>query len=402
MLNNFTNKNNKLYIGSIPAERLVQEFGSPIYVYDTALIKQRYNDLVSSITYPKTIFHYACKANNNVEVIRLLKQLGAHIETVSPREVEIAFHVGYKPEEVAFTCSNLSRDELAWLIGNNVLVNLDSLTQLRRWGEIRPGSAVSLRINQGIGAGHHEHTITGGIQSKFGIDREQLREAKQIAKKYHLRINGLHQHIGSGILDEGVFLLAMEKLLETAMDFPDLEYLDFGGGFGVRHQEEEQSLNMASLGEKITKRLTAFMKSYGKELAVRFEPGRFLVAESGVLLTSVVEIKRNPHKTFVGINAGMNHLIRPAMYGAYQQIVHAGNVKGDEEVVSVVGNICESADFFAKELSLPKFVEGDILAILDSGAYGYSMSSNYNARSQPAEVMVDGAKARVIRKEYVL
>ncbi len=402
MSNNFTIINNKLHIGNILAEQLVQEFGSPLYVYDASIIKQRFTDLTSSILYPKTIFHYACKANSNLEIIRLLKAQGAHIETVSPREVEIAFHVGYKPEEIVFTCSNLSYDELAWLIGNDVLVNLDSLTQLRRWGEIKSGSSVSLRINQGIGAGHHEHTITGGIQSKFGIDREQVQEAQKIAKQYDLQIRGLHQHIGSGILDERIFLLAMEKLLETAMQFPDLEYLDFGGGFGVRYHKDEQALEIASLGKKITKLLNAFMKSYGKELVVRFEPGRFFVAESGVLLTTVVEVKRNPHKTFVGINAGMNQLMRQAMYGAYQEIVHAGSVKGEEEQVSVVGNICESADFFAREQLLPTFSEGDVLAILDSGAYGYSMSSNYNARSQPAEILVDGDSARLIRKEYVV
>lgn len=399
MRNNFTIQNNRLFIGGISAEELVHEYGSSLYVYDAAIIRRQYAALRDTITYPRVRFHYACKANSNIELLKILKSLGSSIETVSIGEVELALEAGFAPEDIIYTCGNISIEEQKEIMGKNITMNLDSLTQVRRWGEIKPHSAISIRINQGIGAGYHHHWITGGPQSKFGIDISQLDEVRNIAEKYNLRIVGLHQHIGSGILDETIFLRAMDALLTTATQFSDLEFLDFGGGFGITYTPEETPLNMQSLGNKITEKLSSFMKTYQKELLVRFEPGRFLVAESGVLLATVMEIKRNPEKIFVGINSGFNQLIRPAMYGVYQKIVNANSVNGEKEIVSVVGNICESADFFTKDREITTFSEGDIVAILDSGAYGYSMSSQFNARTQPLEILVENGTARLIRNE---
>ena len=277
-------------------------------------------------------------------------------------------------------------------------MNLDSLTQIKRFGEMRPGGTISFRINQGIGAGFHKHTITGGPESKFGIDILQLDEVRALAKKYNLRIIGIQQHIGSNILDENTFMKAITTLLETAKTFPDLESIDFGGGFGIPYQFGERPLIMQSLGEKISSVLDSFIKEYGRKLLVRFEPGRFLVAEAGVLLAKVTEIKQSPYKIFVGIDSGFNQLIRPAMYGAYHEIINASCVTGEKEKVSVVGNICESADFFAQDREITKFSEGDTVAILDSGAYGYAMSSLFNSRSLPAEVLVEGKTSRLIRE----
>lgn len=398
MLHNFSIIENKLFIGGISAEALVKQYGSSLYVYDADLITRQFNALVDNIQYPNLQIHYACKANTNKHILKFLKNCGAKIETVSIGEVYLALKVGYKPDEIIYTCGNISKDEQREVMNQNILINLDSLTQLKRFGEIQPGGKVSLRINQGIGAGFHKHTITGGPESKFGIDISQIPEAKKLAKQFKLQIVGIHQHIGSNILDEEIFIKAIKKLLETAKEFPDLEFLDFGGGFGVPYKPSEKALDMQSLGRKITNVLQTFMKSYGKELLVKFEPGRFLVAESGVLLATVTEIKQTPYKTFVGINAGFNQLIRPAMYDAYQEIVNASNVTGKKEIVSVVGNICESADFFARDRNLSHASEGDIIAILDSGAYGYAMSSLFNERSQPAEVLIENGKKRLIRE----
>lgn len=399
MLKNFTVNKNKLFIGEIDAEALVKKYGSPLYVYDAEIVKRQYAELVNNISYPKLKIHYAAKANANAEIFNLLKKEGAGIETVSIGEVELALQAGFAPSEILYTCSNISREEQEAVMKKNIIMNLDSLTQVQRFGEMRPGGTIAIRINQGIGAGFHKHTITGGPESKFGIDSSQLPQVQQLAQKYKLKIVGLHQHIGSNILDEAIFMKAIKKLLATAKDFSDLEFLDFGGGFGVPYKPEEKPLDMKSLGKQITNELNRFMKQYGKELIVRFEPGRFLVAESGVLLAQVTEIKTTPYKIFVGINSGFNQLIRPAMYGAYQEIVNASAVDGEKENVSVVGNICESADFFAKDRPLTQCKEGDVIAILDSGAYGYAMSSLFNARSKPVEIVVEGKISRVIREE---
>lgn len=399
MLHNFKVKNNKLFIGEVSAESLVKKYGSPLYVYDAEIIRRQYKALVDNIIYPRLKIHYACKTNSNLEIIKFLKNLGSAIETVSIGEVNLALEAGFDPMNILYTSGNISFEEQEAVMKKNVLMNLDSLTQIKRFGEIRPGGKISFRINQGIGAGWHTHTITGGPESKFGIDISQVGEVLQLTKKYNLKIIGIHQHIGSNILDENIFMKAINKLLETAKQFSDLEFIDLGGGFGMPYKSGEKSLDMQSLGNKITKALNKFTKEYGRELIMRFEPGRFLVAESGVLLANVTEIKRTPHKIFVGLNAGFNQLIRPAMYGAYHEIINASCVEGSKELVSVVGNICESADFFARDREITKFAEGDIAAILDSGAYGYAMSSTFNARSQPAEILVIGKTSRLIRGE---
>lgn len=398
MLQNFTTQQNKLYIGGISAEELINTYGSSLYVYDAAIIKRQYLNLIENITYPRLQMHYACKANTNPEIMKFLHKEGTAIEVMSPGEIELARQVGYDNNEIIFTCSNISREELAAMIQKQMVINLDSLTQIKQYGEIAPGNDISLRVNQGIGAGGHEHMITGGPKSKFGIDVRLLPEAQVLAKKYQLRIIGLHQHIGSDILDEKIFIKAMNALLHTAKAFPELTFLDFGGGFGIPYREDQQALNMQRLGKKITQTLTSFMKDYGRELLIRFEPGRYLVGESGVLLAKVTDIKRNPERTFVGVDAGFNQLIRQAMYGSYQQIVNASRIEGDTEVISVAGNICESGDLFARDREITKFKEGDIAAILDSGAYGYTMSSRYNLRSHPAEVLIENGTSRLIRE----
>lgn len=391
-------KDNQLYLGGIRAVDLAREYGTPLYVYEEDTILTRYTELVESIPYKKLRIHYACKANANVEILKLLRKLGANVETVSKGEILLAFKAGFEPSQILYTCSNITVEELQFALQSGITINLDSLTQLRRWGQLRPGSSVSIRINQGIGAGHHAHVITGGPESKFGIDVSQLEEAKSIAKQYQLTIIGVHQHIGSNVLDEAILIEAMQALLVTATRLPHLELVDFGGGLGIPYRPNERRLDIREFGRMASALFADFCRSYGKELTMILEPGRYLIAEAGTLLAMVTDRKRTPYRTFVGINSGFHHLIRPAMYGAYHPIMNASRVQGQEEVVTVAGNLCEAGDVFAKDRKLTVCEEGDILAILNAGAYGFSMSSNYNARPKPAEVLVSGGQARVIRE----
>jgi diaminopimelate decarboxylase len=277
------------------------------------------------------------------------------------------------------------------------MVNLDSRSQVHRYGRIKPGSSISVRVNQGTGAGHHTHVITGGPHSKFGIHESQLHEVMAAASQYDVHLVGLHQHIGSNVLDEDILIEAMRSLLATARQFPDLQFVDIGGGLGVPYAPYEQHLDLTSLGPRMTRLFEEFCRSYGRLLTLILEPGRYLVAEAGILLAMVTDVKRTLTHTFVGIDTGFNHLIRPAMYGTYYPIVNASRVHGATEVVWVVGNLCESGNVFARDRDLARCDEEDILAIFVAGAYGFSMSSQYNFRTRPAEVMVRGGQATLIR-----
>ncbi len=382
-------RENKLYFGNISADDLVATHGSPLYVYEASKIRSAYHAITDSISYKPMHVHFACKANTHDGVMRILHGEGARIEAVSPGEVERAFTAGFKPEEIIFTCSNLTLAELQWLANRNIRVNLDSLGQVEKWGRIKPGSEIGVRLNQGIGAGHHDHVITGGPDSKFGIDIAQLDELHAAAAKNNLKIIGLHQHIGSNILDADIFMRAIDTLLETAHQFPALQYIDCGGGFGVPYQPTEIALDMKQLGKRIDASLENFVASYGSRPEIIFESGRYLVCESGTLLVTVTDIKKTPYKIFVGVNSGFNHLVRPAMYGSYHPIVNASQVSGGPEtVVSIAGNICESGDLFARNRSMPPIQEGNILAILNAGAYGFSMASEYNSRPKPKEILL--------------
>ncbi|MBM4429458.1 MAG: diaminopimelate decarboxylase [Chloroflexi bacterium] len=391
-------RDNKLQLGGIPAESLAREYGTPLYVYEDDVIKRRYADLCESIAHRPLQIHYACKANSNVHLLALLRAQGANIETVSPGEISLAFKAGFAAQQVIHTCSNMSEQELQFLVEHQILANLDSLSQVNRYGQLSPGASVSLRINTDLGAGHHAHVVTGGPGSKFGIHTSQLEQAKETAAKHGLRIVGVHQHIGSNILEESVLIEAMRALLTTAWSFPELEFVDFGGGLGVPYRHEDKRLDVASFGQQASRLFAEFCQAYGRQLKLLLEPGRYLVAEAGTLLALVTEIKRTPFQTFVGVDTGFNHLIRPAMYGAYHAMVNASCVQGPVETVSIAGNLCESGDLLARERRMAQCREGDVLAILNSGAYGYAMSSNYNARPRPAEVLVGAGLATLIRR----
>ncbi len=402
-------RQNELTIGGISAKELVREFGSPLYVYNEQVIRERYRLLDGSINYGKKRIHYAMKANSNVRVLQILEKEGAYIDAVSKEEVMIALQANYSPGKILYTAINMKDDDIDFAVRNGVMINLGSIYSLEKYGSRYPGSSVSIRINPDMGAGHHDHVVTGGRESKFGIfyslkGHNDMERVATIIKDCKLRLSGIHAHIGSGILDEKKYLQLIEIILNIAMKFPNLEFIDIGGGIGVPYRPEEHNFNFKSFGKHIEESMREFTRSYGSSPHLAIEPGRYLVAEAGTLLCTVMDIKTTPHYKFAGVDSGFNHLIRPMAYGSYHPIINASRIDGVKKEIAVGGYLCENGDIFTRseegikpqQITDPQI--GDVLAILFTGAYGYSMSSNYNSRPRPAEVLVTNGEARLIRK----
>jgi len=365
---------------------VARKFGTPMYLYDGKTIKRQCKKLKESLK--GVDLYYACKANTNKEIVKLIYKQGFGIETVSPGEIAIARKAGVPISKITFTCGSIGENEIISVAKQGIRMHLDSLHQVEIFGKNFPDREISVRLNLNIGAGHHSHVITGGPDSKFGIEMEQIEDLKSLTKKYNLKIIGLHQHIGSNILEVKTLLQSIKILLKNALLFPDLKHLDFGGGFGVPYKTEEKKLDIKKFGQEFQKITSSFTEKYNKKIKMSFEPGRYVIAEAGYLLMEVNDIKRNKTKTFVGVNSGLNHFIRPALYGSYHEIINVSNPNGKKEKVTIAGNICESGDVFAKDRMIAKIKIGDILAIKNTGAYGYSMSSNYNSRLKPKEFLV--------------
>src|SRR3989344_575495 len=339
-------------------DSLAKNLGTPIYIYDSKLIRDRCKELKKNL--PGVNLYYACKANTNPEILKIIHKEGYGIETVSPGEINIAKKAGVPTSKITFTCGSISEKELMSVVKQGIRVHLDSLHQVEVFGKHFPGKEISVRLNHGIGAGHHPHLITGGPDSKFGIDISQIRELKKLAKKYKLRIAGFHQHIGTNILDIPILLKATFAIFSTALLFPDLKHLDFGGGFGVPYKIGEKKLDVKKFGQEMNKLTLNFTAKYRRKVQISFEPGRYLVAEAGNLLVEVNDIKNNPTQTFIGVNSGMNHLVRPAMYGSYHEVINISSPKGKKKKVTIAGNICESGDVFAKGRLIVKPKVGNI------------------------------------------
>lgn len=387
-------------IGNFTAQQIVEKFGTATYVYDFEVIRKHIARLKKYIgVFPNTEFLYAVKANYNPTIIKEIISHDIGIDAVSPEEVKLALYCGCAKEKIMFTENNMTDAEMHEVHGLDVLLNIGSLSRLEKFGKAYPGSRVCVRFNPNVGAASHNTNITGGPDSKFGISYKEVAKVKEIASQYNLQIIGIHQHIGSGWLGLTEPLLALNVILEIAKQFPHLEFIDVGGGFGIPYKPDQTPLDIETLGIEINKRFQVFCDSYGSRVKLRFEPGRYFVAEAGHLLTQVNTLKQSiSGKTIVGTDTGMHHLVRVAMYGSYHQIVNASNPEGVEKKYDVTGNICECADFFAKDRMLPEIKEGDILSIENAGAYGLSMATNYQFRALPAEVMVDGDKMELIRR----
>ena len=397
-------KSSKIFFGGLSAESLIEKFGSPLYVYEAKTISDRAKKLTEAINFKNKVIKYACKANTNIEIMKILNEVVTGIDAVSPGEIYASLIAGFKPEQILFTVTNPAWHEVRYAINKGIMINIDSLSVLTRFGKEYPGYDVCIRINPNVGAGHHNHVITGGPESKFGITYKEGNKIKETASRYNLKIKGIHQHIGSGILNPEMFIIAMDVLLKVAVEFKDLEFIDFGGGIGVSYKKEDKPLNIKELGKRITDRFENFCNEYDRSLKLFIEPGRFLVAESGFLLATVTSVKQGERHLFVGVDTGFNHLIRPAMYGSYHEIYNASNTAGKKKKQTIAGNICESGDTFTRDENgivdrlLPEFKEGNIVCIANTGAYGYSMASLYNSRPRPAEVLIENGKSRLIRR----
>ncbi len=393
------------FFGNSDPEKLVKEFGSPLYVYNEKILRQKCRDMKNLVDYPYFIPNYSIKANSSLQIIKTVREEGLRADAMSAGEIQLLLHAGYKPEELFFVPNNVSLEELKYAVDNGVLVSVDSLSQLELLGKINRGGKAAVRFNPGVGAGHHEKVITAGKKTKFGVNTDCVSQVKEIAKKYDMRICGINQHIGSLFMEGDSYIEGVKSILAVAEQFEDIDFVDMGGGFGIpyRKQEGQEALDLASFREKLTAVLVQWTEKYGKKILFKSEPGRYIVAESGILLGTVYATKSNYGNRYAGTDLGFNVLARPVMYDSHHDIEVYRNGKpqnqGATEEVTVVGNICESGDIVAKHRKLPAVEEGDILGIMDAGAYGFAMSSNYNMRLRPAEVMIkENGEAVLIRR----
>ncbi|MEO8150874.1 MAG: diaminopimelate decarboxylase [Bacteroidia bacterium] len=394
---------NSIYtLGGIPLTQLAEQFGTPLYVYHGEKILSQYAKLKNAFPGDHVKIKYALKALSNINILRLLKGAGAGLDAVSIFEVQLGLKAGFKPDEILFTPNGVSFDEIKAAVDAGVHINIDNISMLEQFGHTY-GDTVPccIRLNPHIVAGGNVHIQTGHIDSKFGISIHQLRHVQRIVDSENMKINGLHMHTGSDILDAGVFVRGAEILFEAAFNFKDLEFIDFGSGFKVAYKEDDLTTDVDELGSVITERYNSFCKEYGRQLELWFEPGKFLVSEAGYLLVSVNVVKQTTATVFAGVNSGQNHLIRPMFYDAYHHIVNVTNPTGTPRIYTVAGYICET-DTFAWDRKLNEVRQGDLLAIKNAGAYGYTMSNNYNSRPRPAEVLVYKGKPNLISRTETL
>ena len=403
------------FIGSVDffkgnnPEEIAEKYGTPVYVYSEDIIRDRMLRVANVIRKYPYRANYSCKTNTNLEILRIANSVGVNADAMSEGEMRMLLAAGFTPDRIFYVCNNVSSQEMQFAIDNNIPISLDSLDQLEKYGTINPGGRCAVRINPGVGAGHHEKVVTAGKKTKFAIAEEDIDKIFKIAEKHDLKIIGINQHVGSQFMDPAPFLEAVDNLLRIAMKFKGLEFIDFGGGYGIPYHklDGESEFDMEHFSAEFTKKLDAFVKEYGCAPLFKSEPGRYCVAEGGVILGRVHAIKQNSGIKYVGTDVGMNVLVRPSMYDSWHdiEIISKGEVvkrKEDKmEKVTVCGNICESGDVLCKDRDLPKIKDDDLICVLDAGAYGYSMCSSYNTRLRPAEVLIcsDGSVKLIRRRE---
>ena len=381
---------------------IAHTYGSPVYVYDANKISAQYERLTKAfVAVPSLRINYAMKALSNVSVLKLMRKLGAGLDTVSIQEVKLGLHAGFAPEQIIFTPNGVSMEEIEEAASLGVQLNIDNLSILEQFGSKHPQVPVCIRINPHVMAGGNSKISVGHIDSKFGISIHQIPHILRIVENTKMHINGIHMHTGSDILDIDVFLYAAEILFDAAKHFRELKFIDFGSGFKVPYKEGDIQTDIEELGEKLSQRFLEFCKLYGRDLTLAFEPGKFLVSEAGFFLVKVNVVKQTTSTVFAGIDSGFNHLIRPMFYGATHFIENISNPEGKKRFYSVVGYICET-DTFASNRQIAEISEGDILCFRNAGAYCYTMASNYNSRPRPAEVLWIDGQAKLIRKAETL
>lgn len=390
--------NNHYQIQGLDLLHIGHEFGTPVYVYDADKIIEKIQTIQSAFDGMPLKLKYAAKALTNISILKLMRKQGIGLDVVSVQEAQMGLLAGFQPDQIMFTSNGVSFQEIKQAVEMGIGINVDNIPVLEHFGKAYASSVpCCIRINPHIVAGGNAKIQVGHIHSKFGISISQLSDILEVVGKYKINVSGLHIHTGSDLKDAGVFLQTARILFDAAMQFPDLQFIDFGGGFKVAYKKDDYITNMPDLGSKLKEAFQAFCKQYGKELEIWFEPGKYLVSEAGYLLAKTNVVKKAPTTVFVGVDSGMNHLIRPMMYDAWHDMVNISNPTGELQEYNVVGYICETDTLGANRM-LNQVREGDIIAIKNAGAYGYSMSSNYNSRFRPAEVMIYKGEAKLIRK----
>lgn len=401
-------QNADFFKGNNP-EEIAAKFGTPLYVYSEEILRARMNAVSKVITkYPYTA-NYSVKANTNIAILKLALEEGNNCDAMSAGEIQMLLKAGFPKERIFFVPNNVSAEEMQFAIDNKIMTSCDSLSQLELYGSLNKGGECAVRINPGVGAGHCEKVVTGGKKTKFGVAEEDIPQIFETAEKYNLRIAGINQHIGSLFMNPQPYLDAVSNLLRIALRFENLDFIDFGGGYGIPYHklDDEKDFPMEDFKAKLEPILDSFVAEYGKAPLFKSEPGRFCVAEGGVILGRVHAVKQNAGKTYAGCDIGMNVLVRPSMYDSWHdiEVLRNGNVVNRDFLTeqTVCGNICESGDLLAKDRLLPEIKRGDLICVLDAGAYGWSMCSTYNSRPRPAEVMIckDGSVRQIRRRETI-
>ncbi len=386
----------RYHIQDVSVLEIAEEFGLPLYIYDTDIIIRQFERLRSSFDVPRLTFNYACKALSNISILRLMKALGAGIDAVSIGEIKMSLKAGFNPKEIVFTPSSIGIEEYREAISLGVRINVDNLEVLKHLSSEYPSLPLCVRINPHIMAGGNKKISVGHIDSKFGISIHQLQELKNLVSEKGIPIEGIHMHTGSDILDVDVFLRATDILFDVANHFPTIQYIDFGSGFKVGYKEGDIETDIELFGREMSRKFDAFCQKHEREIELMFEPGKYIVSECGYFLAKTNVLKQTPANLFAGIDTGFNHLIRPMFYDSYHEIINLSNPDGVQKIYSVVGYICET-DTFAWNRPISTISVGDILAFKNAGAYSFMMASNYNSRPRPAEVMVHKGKPYLIR-----
>lgn len=399
--------NMDFYKGIEPIE-LVEQYGSPLYVYNESILRQRCREMKNLLSYRNFSVSFSAKANSNLRLLEIVREEGLNVDAMSPGEIYVQLKAGFKPEQIFFISNNVSAEELKYAIEMGVVISVDSLSQLELFGKINEGGRVAVRFNPGVGTGHNEKVVTAGKKTKFGIDSQYISEVKEIVEKYNLKLIGINQHIGSLFMEGDTYLESVKALLAIAENFEELEFIDMGGGFGIPYEKQkgQKQLDIKTLGKEIDAIIFEWTKKHERKIEFKIEPGRYIPAECSVLLGTVNAVKTNYGRKYIGTDLGFNVLIRPTMYDSHHDIeIYKKNnsLSEENEEVTIVGNICESGDILDEDVLLPKIEEGDILGVLDAGAYGYVMSSNYNNRLRPAEVLIkESGETKVIRRRDTL
>ena len=391
-------KKNKYTIDGIPVISLAEKHGSPLYIYESSRMISQYESITSAFRSTRMKIYYACKALTNLNVLKLFRSLGSGLDAVSIQEVTLGLKAGFAPQDILYTPNCVSIEEIDEAVELGVRINIDNIAILEEFGhKYGQEQPVCIRINPHIMAGGNRKISTGHIDSKFGISIHQLPHVHRIVEANQMKVEGIHMHTGSDIVDVESFLRATEIMFEAASQFKELDYIDFGSGFKVPYKDDDVFTDVQALGEHLSSRFNQFCIEYGKELTLVFEPGKFLVSEAGYFVARVNVIKQTTSTVFAGLDTGLNHFIRPMFYDAYHEIINVSKPGGKTRIYTVVGYICET-DTFGWNRKISEASEGDYLLFRNAGAYCYAMSSNYNSRFRPAEVLIHQGKDYLIRE----